>query len=154
MHETNERVKHLLKKQINEVVDRGDISPNEIDCIKDAYEVLQAISTIEAMDEYADDYGSYRGGRSMRRGRGSYGRDGSYGYEWDDERSMRRGRGADGRYVSMEGSYANNGGGGRSGHSVKDRMIASLEKEMDYAESEYERQQIMEEIRRLRESKD
>lgn len=40
--------------------------------------------------------------------------------------------------------------GGYSGHSVNDRMIASLEKEYDNANSEYEKEQIRKEIEHLR----
>jgi hypothetical protein len=43
--------------------------------------------------------------------------------------------------------------GGYSGHSVNDRMIASLEKEMDHAETEYERKQIRDEIEHLRKNR-
>lgn len=39
---------------------------------------------------------------------------------------------------------------GYSGHSINDRMIASLEKLMDAAESDYERKQIHDEIESLR----
>ena len=40
--------------------------------------------------------------------------------------------------------------GGYSGHSVNDKMIASLERLIDQTEGEYERQQIMDEIENLR----
>lgn len=40
--------------------------------------------------------------------------------------------------------------GGYSGHSVNDRMIASLEREYDNANSEYEKEQIRKEIEHLR----
>lgn len=39
---------------------------------------------------------------------------------------------------------------GYSGHSIEDRMIASLENQMDTATSDYERQKIQEEINRIR----
>lgn len=73
------------------------------------------------------------------------------------EESMRRGRGADGRFVSrnrdrsMDGDYDRSYDDGYSNHSVHDRMIASLEREMDMAKTDYERQQIQDEIRSLRE---
>ena len=124
MHELNAEVKRLLKRKIREVVEKGDISPTEMDCVKDAYEVLYYMQATETMDEYGDSYGSV----NMR---------------MHDDMSMRRGRGADGRFKSTT-SY----------HSVNDRMIASLEKELDYTDSEFERNKIMEEIRRIREMKD
>ena len=46
------------------------------------------------------------------------------------------------------------GDGGRSYHSVNDRIVANLERELDYAQSEFERKRIMDEIRRIREMKD
>ena len=37
-----------------------------------------------------------------------------------------------------------------SGHSVHDRMIADLEKEMDDAKTEYEKKVIMDQINKIR----
>lgn len=142
MFETMNDSKSLLMKEIGKINAKGDISPSELDNLCKAYKTLREISTIEAMDDYGDQ--SYGRGRSMRI-------DNSYGYDYPMRgESYRRGRGADGRYVSRDGSYER----GYSGHSVNDRMIASLEREMDMAESEYDRNKIMEEIRRLREKKD
>jgi hypothetical protein len=45
------------------------------------------------------------------------------------------------------GGYEN-----RSNHSIEDRMIAGLEQQMDMAQSEYERNKIMAEIRHIREN--
>ena len=39
--------------------------------------------------------------------------------------------------------------GGYSGHSIKDRMVAQLEKMYDEAQSEHERQTVSDWIRRL-----
>lgn len=38
---------------------------------------------------------------------------------------------------------------GHSGHSIKDRMIADLERMMDSTQSDYERQQILETIKSI-----
>lgn len=129
MRELNERAKHLLKRKIEEVVNRGDISPSEMDCVYKAYKTIYYMTTTESMENYGDR--SY--GRSMYP-------------DWDFEESMRRGRGMDGRFVSREG--------GRSYHSVNDRIIASLERELNSDISDFERQRITDEIRRLREMKD
>lgn len=146
MFETMNESKSLLIKEIGKINAKGDISPSELDNLCKAYKTLREISTIEAMDDYGDQ--SYGRGRSMRM-------DNAYGYSYGHDypmrgESYRRGRGADGRYVSRDGSYDS----GYSGHSVTDRMIASLEREMDMAETEYDRNKIQEEIRRLREKKD
>lgn len=128
MYETNQEAKRLIERKIHEVVEKGDISPSEMCCVKDAYEALYYMTAAETM-ENSKSYGeSY--GRSMM--------------DWED--SMRRGRGANGQYVSRDG--------GRSYHSVNDRIVANLEKELDYAQSEFERKRIMDEIRRIREMKD
>ena len=124
MYEKNQEMKRLIERKINEVTEKGDITPSEMCCIKDAYEALYYMSVVEAME----DSNSY--GRSMM--------------DWDE--SMRRGRGANGQFVSRDG--------GRSYHSVNDRIVASLEKELDYAQSDFERRRIMDEIRRIREMKD
>lgn len=156
MYETNEKVKQLLENKICEVVAKGDISPSEMECVEKAYKTLQSISTIEAMEEYGDneERSMRRGGRSMR-GNQSY--HGGY-YEWEPEYSMTRGRGADGRYISRGGNYdrmsMTDSNTQRSYHSASDRMIAALETELNDNISDYERQKIMEEIRRLKEMKD
>lgn len=124
MYETNQEAKRLIERKIHEVVEKGDISPSEMCCVKDAYEALYYMTAAEAM-ENSNSYG-----RSMM--------------DWED--SMRRGRGANGQYVSRDG--------GRSYHSVNDRIVANLERELDYAQSEFERKRIMDEIRRIREMKD
>ena len=128
MYETNQEAKRLIERKIHEVIEKGDISPSEMCCVKDAYEALYYMTAAETM-ENSKSYGeSY--GRSMM--------------DWED--SMRRGRGANGQYVSRDA--------GRSYHSVNDRIVANLERELDYAQSEFERKRIMDEIRRIREMKD
>ena len=124
MYETNQEAKRLIERKIHEVIEKGDISPSEMCCVKDAYEALYYMTAAETM-ENSNSYG-----RSMM--------------DWED--SMRRGRGANGQYVSRDG--------GRSYHSVNDRIVANLERELDYAQSEFERKRIMDEIRRIREMKD
>lgn len=129
MHKTFERTEDLLLRKIDEVVDRGDVSPSEMDCLYKAFKTLYYMTTIEAMDEHTD-YDDYR----------------SHTPHHDpmmDGRSMRRG---DGRRMSRK-MYDR----GYSSHSVIDRMIASLEQEMDMAETDYDRAQIQDEIRSLRE---
>lgn len=139
MHDLNERVKRLLDQKVEEVINKGDISPSEMECIYKAYKTKYYMTTTEAMDEYGEDESSYRRGYSM-------------GYPDPYMTSMRRGRGADGRYVSRGGNW--NDGYDRSMHSVNDRIIANLERELNSDISDFERQKITDEIRRLREMKD
>lgn len=138
MYETNQEAKRLIERKVQEVIDKGDISPSEMCCVKDAYEALYymtAAETMETSKSYGNSYGNSYGD--------SYGNSRSMS-DWEE--SMRRGRGANGQFVSREG--------GRSYHSVNDRIVANLERELDYAQSEFERKRIMDEIRRLREMKD
>jgi hypothetical protein len=66
----------------------------------------------------------------------------SYGRGDDMDMSGARGRDMDtGQYVSMNAMY-HDPRYATSGHSVKDRMIASLEQQMDHANTEYEREEI------------
>ena len=44
----------------------------------------------------------------------------------------------------------NNSSSGSYGHSIKDRMVSQLEDMMDQAKNEYERQEIQNEIQKLR----
>lgn len=75
--------------------------------------------------------------------RGSYGMD--YGMHGDPMGySETRGR------SPVTGRYISRGMDGYSGHSIEDRMIASLEQQMDNANSEYERQIIQKEIKHIR----
>lgn len=132
MYETNQEAKRLIERKIHEVIEKGDISPSEMCCVKDAYESLYYMTAAEAMEgskSYGNSYGDSYGNRSMS--------------DWEE--SMRRGRGANGQFVSREG---------RSYHSVNDRIVANLERELDYAQSKFERERIMDEIRRIREMKD
>jgi hypothetical protein len=139
MHDLNERVKRLLDQKVEEVINKGDISPSEMECIYKAYKTKYYMTTTEAMEDYGEDESSYRRGYSM-------------GYPDPYMTSMRRGRGADGRYVSRDGNW--NDGYDRSMHSVNDRIIANLERELNSDISDFERQKITDEIRRLREMKD
>ena len=120
------KLKSMLMKKLDSFADYydgkelKDINPTAVDFMVKATETLQNISTIEAMDEYGDQYmdemsgaqrrnrrtgqfmrergGSYDGGNyrgsydgSYNDG-GSYGRGGSYddGYSHDGKRSMLR----------------------------------------------------------------
>lgn len=129
MHTTDMKVKEILKRQIDEVIAKGSIDPCELDCLEKSYSILAKMSTVEGMDEYL---------------KGNYPNSFGQMYPEYPDMSMRRGRGMNGRFVSRDGSF----------HSVNDRMVAALEMELDNATSQFERQKIMDEIRRLREMKD
>lgn len=129
MYELNDKVYDLLEKKICEVVEKGDISPTEMECVEKAYKTLEAITTIEAMLEYGEE-----DGYSMKRRGGSrVSHRGGYPVSYKRDGRMRRGE-----------SY----------HSVNDRIVANLEAELNSDISDFERQRIMDEIRRIKEMKD
>ena len=122
------------------------IKPEDLEILNKGICILEKIKKIESLDkqiEYMDSYGNDR-----------YNSYNSY----DDGNSYRRGRSATtGRYVSRDSAPYVDGyssrrfydGNGYSGHSIKDRMIAQLEKMYDEAQTEHEKQIINDEIRRL-----
>ena len=128
----------MLDEQIKRVLKKGDISPQELSALKEAWELRAMIKCSEEMgDEMSNDM--------MPR---SYMMDPKRMY---DGGSYRRGRSSvTGRYMSREDGYSS---GGYSGHSIKDRMIARLEGMYDEAKSEYEREEIQKEIRRIESEK-
>lgn len=147
-----DNLSYVLEDMLEPIAKKDDISPTELDNVKDAVKSLYYIETIKAMKEYgnSNDY-SYAGGSSYRGGsyrgsydnmmyRGSY--DGRYGMDGDGDGrySERRGRDSRGRYTSRD-DY--------SRHDDKDQMLSKLERMMDEAGSEAERQTIRECMRKL-----
>ena len=130
----------IVKKGITKIIEKGDVTPGELDSLSKAATFLEKMTKVCGGGEESE----------MMYGMRSYGNmHGGYGMYGDpmmmDGYSERRGRSpVTGRYVSrgMDGGY--------SGHSIEDRMIASLEQQMDGAKSDYERKVIMDEINRIR----
>lgn len=104
--------------------EKSDINPTEWSKIKD---VLCMLKTIKEYQSY--DMSGYSS-RSYSQARGTY---------------------SSGRRYMSHGDYdmPMTSRGGYSQHSIKDRMIANLERMMDEAKSEYEREQIHDEIVRI-----
>lgn len=120
MYAELEKTQNLLVNEIRKINQKNDITPGELNSLKEAVCVMRDILKLDMMiedawDDGEDGYSEYYD--SMRRG--SYARG----------RSQRTGR-----YVSRMR--------GMSGHSLHDRMAANLESMMDEAGSDYERQQI------------
>lgn len=132
-----EELCYNLEDMLEPIVKKGDISPTELDNVKDAVKSIYYIETIKAMKEYgnSNDY-SYNNGNSYR---GSYRYDNMRG-SYDDGYSERRGRDSRGRYTSRD-SY--------SRHDEKEQMIERLERKLSMAKSEAERQAINDMIREL-----
>lgn len=131
-----EKINDAVEEAIRPILGKGAaMTAAELDVL------TKAVCTIEKIKQIEDAENSYS--------------DNSYG---DGGNSYRRGRSATtGRYVSRDAAPHFDGGtsrrfydgGGYSGHSIKDRMVAQLEKMYDEAQSEHERQTVSDWIRRL-----
>ena len=124
-----EKMHELLSKEIQRIVEKGDLTPSELD------NANKAICLVDKIEEMLGEKGYSEMGRS-------YGP--MYDYSWEHGRSP-----VTGRYVGRDGSYMR----GKSGHSIKDRMISKLEHMMDETDSEYERNEISSYIRKLESNK-
>ena len=132
-----EKTEDLLIKEIRKVNAKNDLTPQELNSMKEAVCLMKDIIKLEEMMEGAnkeyDEYSEY--------------------YDDMPVRSMRRGRDANtGRYVSrMHGRSMNSMNYmDTSRHSIEDRMVAKLESMMDGAGSDFERQKIGEWINKIR----
>lgn len=121
----------MLEDELKEIVKKGDISPNELERVYRAVDIMKDIKTIEAMEEGqysnagggsnmggsnagggSNRGGSYRGGSyegsydGSYEGGGSNARGGGRSGEYSEEGSYRRGRDARGRYTSRDDGYS------------------------------------------------
>ena len=134
----------VAKKEVDKIVQKGDLTPAEVDNVKKISETVMNITCSKAGMEGGMDYGYGYGmngmtdmsGRRYNIRMDSYGNDIGY--------SEARGR------SPVTGRYVSRGMDGMSGHSIEDRMIASLEQQMDNAKTDYERKMIEDEIRHIR----
>lgn len=141
MHDEMEALKSLLKKEINKVTAKGDLTPVELENMTKA---LCLLEQIEDYEEYKDGESSYRMSRtSHRRGRSpSTGRYVSMDYyDMPEEPYSHRTN----RMRPMRDFYEK----GYSGHSIHDRMVAKLEEMYDEAKTDHERQIVDKWIERL-----
>ena len=130
-----EKINDAIEEAIRPILSKGAaMTAAELDVLTKAVCALEKVKQIEDSENY-----------------------GGYSYN-DESNSYRRGRSATtGRYVSRDAAPHFDGGtsrrfydgNGYSGHSIKDRMIAQLEKMYDEAQSEHERQTVSDWIRRL-----
>lgn len=131
MDEVLEKLDKLVSKELDKIVAKGDINPNELEMATKAVCLKEKIKMVEQLTS-GDSYS--RGSYAMnRRGRSYYGNGNYYGNGgYDNYGGYDRDRSYD---YSVDRGY--------SGHSVKDRMIAQLESTMmDEAQSESERRTI------------
>lgn len=125
-----------LCKMVDEIFAKPDITVTELKNVNEALECMHKIDQLERGESMRDQYGSY--------GANSWVASGPYpDYDYGDSygRQMRS---------SRTGRYMNDMSSGNYGHSIKDRMVASLEDMMDQAHNEYERQEIKNQIQSIR----
>ena len=133
-----ENLLNMLEKTGNA---KAEYTPQEVINIKEAAEAVYKIEICEAMCE-AEKEGNYSG---------MYGTT-PYYHDMNDMDMMygRRSRDSMGRYTGHMYGTGSGNGSGMYGHSIKDRMVDNLERMMDSASSDYERQEIKAEIERIR----
>lgn len=137
-YKTLEELNDLIEKELKTMVQKGSLTPNELESAEKAVCLMEKIIRLKEGfydDGYSSRYSMPRMGYDMQYGDGSYA----------------RGRSSvTGRYVSRDGGYYDGYSQGYSGHSIEDRAVDSLERIMDSAESQYERDQLRKFIRQIR----
>lgn len=131
-----EDLSYTLEDMLEPLSKKQDISPTELDNIYKAVKTMNYIETIKAMNEYGkSNNDSYAGGSS-------YGRYSRYSYPTSYDGRMGMDGDGDGRY-SERGRNSR----GRYSRDSKEEMISRLERKMEMATSETERQTIRDMIR-------
>ena len=150
---TLEKIKDAVEEAIRPIVAKGaNINAAELDVLTKAVCTIDKIQQLQDGNSYED----YSRNRSYD--------DGNSYNSYDNGNSYRRGRSSvTGRYISRDamphfegvtsrrfydGEMSRNGNG-YSGHSIKDRMIAQLEKMYDEAQTEHERNLVDNWMRRI-----
>lgn len=147
-HEILNQLEAITVDGLKAITKKGELSEPDLKKAKDAICLLSMLDGLRNMEPLMDGENGY----SMRGAWGVYPIHGGmdWGYHdrmshdemWDGNSNARGRSPMTGRYVSRDSGY--------SGHSINDRMIDNLEKMMSQANSDYERQQIENEIRRIR----
>ena len=126
-------LKEMLEDDVKKITKKGDISPDELNNVYKAIDIIKDIETIKAMrDSGYSQEGSYGSYNNMSNGRSYNSYDGSY------NSYARRGRDGDGdgRYSENRGSYED------SRHENREQMIQKLEMMMQNAQNEEQRKAI------------
>lgn len=151
-------MEELLCNELKKIVKQDTINgPNEARTVKDALESLQFIQTIRngMMGGATDDgYSGYMPRTNVPMGSGYSGNEVMRGNVHGDMNGNMHGNMPDYAYGSSYGRRRSSTTGrymsGYSGHSIKDRMIASLEALYDDAGSQHEQTEIDNWINKLR----
>lgn len=166
-------LKEIINKELHKNVEKGTLNVAEVDAVNKAVTILEKIAKIEhlckedeLMEKNSDNYsGAFYNIRNFppqmprpNMSYNSYGYDGMHHWTPEMDYSGERGRSATtGHYVSRGGEHYDHMGRSHdthSGHSINDRMVDQLERMMDTATSDFERQQILDKIKMIRNSPD
>lgn len=114
-----EELKDMIEKELKTIVKRDGITPQDLEAVGEAVDILKDIETIMAMRggrSYSYDSDMNMSNRSYNSMRGSY--------NYSGEPSYARGHGSYDRYSNMDAAYE---GRGYSRHTETERMIDKLE---------------------------
>ena len=146
-------LKEMLEDDVRKITKKGDISPDELNNVYKAIDIIKDVETIKAMREHGySQEGSYEGSYNSYGSYQNSNRRPYYAYDggsMDGGNSMgnsmagnsmnsyaRRGRDGDG-----DGRYSE--ARGYSRHTDKEQMIQKLEQMMQTAQTEEQRKAIM-----------
>lgn len=136
-------LKTLLEQQVNQITDKGDITPQDLEMLDKAVDVIKDIETICAMRKAEEEEGYSQ----AMRGSGGYGYSGTW---YDPAYQGRQGQNyytnggtrTDGMSYRGGNSYGRNYRRMYSRDEAKDNMLDKLEELMDEATTEKERTAI------------
>ena len=150
------KIEDIVTEELERVAKKGDVQPAEwlnfkaaVCIMKDIKELEQMLSETEMNESYSSrSYNTPFMPRINYDGNRTYRVEGSYDNQ-NGGMSNARGRSrTTGRYMSRDSVYDM----GRSNHSIKDRMVDSLERMYDEAATEHERHIIDEWIHKIESS--
>lgn len=150
------KIEDIVTEELKRVAKKGDVQPAEwlnfkaaVCIMKEVKELEQMLSETEMDEGYSSrSYNTPFVPRMAYDGNRTYRVEGSYD---NQNGGMSRARGRSrttGRYVSRDSAYDM----GRSNHSIKDRMVDSLERMYDEAVTEHEKATIDDWIHKIESS--
>jgi len=116
-------LKDLLCEELDKINKKHDINPGELEMAYKAVDIIKDISTIEAMEEYGDEY------------------------SYDDDMSYARNRDSMGRYSSRRGRRSYDGGNYSNRRSYNDHMMP-MDRGYSGAESKEEMMRKIDDMQR------
>lgn len=154
-----EKINDSIEDAIKPILKKGEsMTPVDLDNLTKAVCIVEKIKRIEGGnsfddEDYSDDGYSYRRGRSPITGRyvsrDSMPNNRHYDYH-DTGNTMHSTHAYDSGASTRRYYDGSNSRGNYSGHSIQDRMIDRLERMIDEAQNEHERETVAKWIKRLK----